>query len=236
MSVTIQDDMWDAAKAMKGKQGESFLLSLLRYGFEGEEPSASEACYPFFVLCKDRVDLSVKRSNTGAGRKSKPAFDSKSKRALDSESNHASDYEQGAETTEINKPDNRGEVSRGENEVRREGEEESALDSNQSERNAQISEVISHLNAVCGTNYRPNAETSRKYIGARLAEGYTVADCCRVIDLKAAQWLHDERMRTYLRPTTLFRPEKFESYLNQPSDPEAVNWDAYELAPEGVAQ
>ena len=236
MSVTIQDDMWDAAKAMKGKQGEAFLLSLLRYGFEGEEPSASEACYPFFVLCKDRVDLSVKRSNTGAGRKPKPAFDSKSKRAFDSESNHASDYEQGAETTEINQPDNRGEVSRGENEVRREGEEESALDSNQSERNAQISEVISHLNAVCGTSYRPNAETSRKYIGARLSEGYTVADCIRVIDNMAAQWLHDERMRRYLRPTTLFRPEKFEGYLNQPSDPGAVNWDAYELAPEGVAQ
>lgn len=237
MSVTIQDDMWDAAKAMKGKQGEAFLLSLLRYGFEGTEPDASEACYPFFVLCKDRVDLSVKRSNTGAGRKSNAALDSKSKRGIDSKPNHAAAANQGGETGEIKQLDNRGEVSRGEIEVRREGEEESALDSNQtSERNAQVSEVISHLNAVCGTSYRPNADTSRRYIGARLAEGYTVADCCRVIDNMAARWLGDERMRRYLRPTTLFRPEKFEGYLNEPADPGAIDWDAYELAPEGVGR
>lgn len=234
MSVTIQDDMWDAAQAMKGKQGESFLLSLLRYGFTGEEPDATDACYPFFVLCKERVNLSVKRSNTGAGRKSNPAVDSKSKRGIDSKSNGATAPNQSEETSEIKQPDNRGEVSRGESEVRREGDEERAFDSNQSdERNAQVSEVISHLNAVCGTNYRPNAETSRRYIGARLAEGYTVADCCRVIDLKAAQWLHDERMRTYLRPTTLFRPEKFESYLNEPVDADAIDWSAYEVVDEG---
>ena len=211
MSVTIQDDMWRSAKAMRGKQGEAFLLSLLRFGFDGEEPDEDSPIFPYFVLCKDRVDLSVKRSNTGAGRKSKADPPKKSKPEFDSNQN--------AGTAEINEPDNREEVSRGENEKSREGDESNRFDS-------EIAEIVEHLNTTCGTNYRQKSNACRKYIGARLAEGFTVADCKRVIDNMAARWLNDERMRQYLRPTTLFRPEKFEGYLNQP---EAVSvhgkWD-----------
>ena len=36
-----------------------------------------------------------------------------------------------------------------------------------------------------------------------------------VIDKKCAEWLHDPKMRAYLRPETLFGA-KFEGYLNAP--------------------
>ena len=49
---------------------------------------------------------------------------------------------------------------------------------------------------------------------ARIAEGYTVDDFKKVIDIKAEEWLGTE-MDKYLNPSTLFRPSNFEKYLNQ---------------------
>lgn len=74
--------------------------------------------------------------------------------------------------------------------------------------------VIAHLNAACGTAYRPSSAKSRQLVGARLREGFSAEDCERVIDNMAARWLGDERMRRYLRPETLFNATKFEGYLN----------------------
>lgn len=76
--------------------------------------------------------------------------------------------------------------------------------------------VIQHLNAVCGTNYRPDSKNARKHIAARLKEGATLAQCKRVIDIKHKEWANDPKMVRYLRPQTLFNSEKFEGYLNEP--------------------
>lgn len=204
MSVTIQDDMMAAAVAMPRKQGDAFLVALLRYGFLGEDPGGKQPWYPTFITCKDRVDLSVKRSNTGAGRKSKAQAPQKS--------NAGFDCNQTQDLIPISEPDNRDEMSRDEmsREKKRDPDSKSKPKSS-----AEIAEVIAHLNEVCGTGYDPGSDTSRKYVGARLGEGFTVDDCKRVIDNMAAQWLDDDRMRRYLRPSTLFRKEKFEGYLNQ---------------------
>ena len=45
----------------------------------------------------------------------------------------------------------------------------------------------------------------------------TPEDFFKVIDVKAAEWLHKKEMRKYLRPQTLFGP-KFEAYLNEAPD------------------
>lgn len=76
-----------------------------------------------------------------------------------------------------------------------------------------ISEVITYLNSKCSTGYKSSSEKTKKYINARLNEGYTVDDFKKVIDTKAAEWLNTD-MSQYLRPETLFGP-KFEGYLNQ---------------------
>lgn len=80
--------------------------------------------------------------------------------------------------------------------------------------NAAVADVIAHLNAKCGTTYRANSETSRKYIGARLADGATVEDCNKAIDNCVAKWRDDPEMSRFIRPTTIFGKEKFESYVN----------------------
>ena len=76
-------------------------------------------------------------------------------------------------------------------------------------------EVIDYLNAKAGTNYH-HSESSRKYIHARLEEGFTVDDCKAVIDKKVNDW-KGTKYEEYLRPKTLFAPEKFEGYLNAPA-------------------
>lgn len=75
--------------------------------------------------------------------------------------------------------------------------------------------VCSHLNQKAGTSYKPTSKATQRHINARLAEGYTVEDFITVIDKKCAEWLHDQKMRAYLRPETLFG-SKFEGYLNAP--------------------
>lgn len=77
-----------------------------------------------------------------------------------------------------------------------------------------ISKIITYLNEKCSTNYKTSSEKTKKYINARLNEGYSSADFKKVIDTKAAEWLNNPEMSKYLRPQTLFG-SNFESYLNQ---------------------
>lgn len=89
--------------------------------------------------------------------------------------------------------------------------------SNSSKNNIYIAvsrQVIDYLNQRLGTNYRATANDTYSKIHARINDGYKLDDFKKVIDNKIADWYGDEKMRKYLRPSTLFGP-KFESYLNQ---------------------
>ena len=89
--------------------------------------------------------------------------------------------------------------------------------SNSSKNNIYIAvsrQVIDYLNQRLGTNFRATANDTYSKIHARINEGYKLDDFKRVIDNKIADWYGDEKMRKYLRPSTLFGPQ-FESCLNQ---------------------
>ena len=77
-------------------------------------------------------------------------------------------------------------------------------------------DVIAYLNEKAGTNYRASAESTKKLIHARLAEGFTLEDFKTVIDNKCADWLNTDYAK-FLRPSTLFQNSKFEGYLNERS-------------------
>lgn len=77
------------------------------------------------------------------------------------------------------------------------------------------SAVIEHLNTKAGTKYHASANTTKRHIHARVAEGFTLNDFKTVIDKKCAEWVGTD-MQKYLRPETLFGT-KFESYLNAPA-------------------
>ena len=82
-------------------------------------------------------------------------------------------------------------------------------------REEQVTEVLTHLNSVTGSNYSTLRNDNRMNIRARLREGYTVEQCKTVIDKKARKWLGTQ-FADNLNPSTLFDKRKFDIYLQQP--------------------
>ena len=76
-----------------------------------------------------------------------------------------------------------------------------------------IKDIIDYLNAKAGTHYKASSKATRQHINARLAEGFTIDDCKRVVDNMCIAWKSTE-WEQYLRPSTLFG-SKFENYLNR---------------------
>ena len=76
------------------------------------------------------------------------------------------------------------------------------------------SSLISYLNEKSGGKYKQTAVITDR-IGELLAAGYTERDFYQVIDSKVAEWKDDPKMRSYLRPRTLFG-DKFEEYVSGP--------------------
>lgn len=73
--------------------------------------------------------------------------------------------------------------------------------------------VIDYMNSVSGKKYR-HIKSNRDRVLARLGEGYSVEDCKTVVKKMWDAWKNTE-MEQYFRLETLFRPTKFEGYLNR---------------------
>lgn len=76
-----------------------------------------------------------------------------------------------------------------------------------------IGVIVEYLNQRTGSLFRATTATTQKLINARLADGYILDDFIRVIDDRCLRWRGTDQEQ-YLRPTTLFRPSNFESYVN----------------------
>lgn len=77
-----------------------------------------------------------------------------------------------------------------------------------------VEEIIAYLNEKANKHFRTTNKEAIKLINGRLSEGYSISDLKAVIDNRVEKWLNDEKMNEYLRPSTLFRPSKFEAYFN----------------------
>ncbi len=81
--------------------------------------------------------------------------------------------------------------------------------------------LISYLNEKAGTNYNVTAAVVQR-IGELMDAGYTADDMKSVIDKKVSEWKDSDKMRGYLRPSTLFG-DKFEEYVSAPVPLEIEN-------------
>lgn len=113
----------------------------------------------------------------------------------------------------INKPLTTNEEYKEDKNIKNEEEREESKNKKKDTHLSERKQIIEYLNQKLGTRYRHGSDINKKYINARLNEGYTVDDFCEVIDKKCDEWQGTEREK-YLRPETLFG-NKFESYLNQ---------------------
>jgi uncharacterized phage protein (TIGR02220 family) len=83
----------------------------------------------------------------------------------------------------------------------------------------QAVQILSHLNKVTGKQFR-KGKSSLDNIRARLRESFTRDDMLLVIDYKHEQW-QETKYYEHMQPTTLFRPTKFDGYLQN-----ALRWDS----------
>ena len=113
-----------------------------------------------------------------------------------------------------------------EEEVKEEVEEKELYSPAKAEQGIPYSEIIEYLNEKTNSRYRDTTGKTRRLIKARWNEDFTLDDFIRVIDIKSSQWLNDNEMGKYLRPSTLFGT-KFEGYLNE-EVPEQENRESYE--------
>lgn len=75
-------------------------------------------------------------------------------------------------------------------------------------------DLIQYLNDKTGSSYKAD-KTNAVRVQSLLDAGYTPLDLRTVIDKKCTEWMNDEKMRPYLRPSTLFG-DKFSEYLSAP--------------------
>jgi uncharacterized phage protein (TIGR02220 family) len=95
-----------------------------------------------------------------------------------------------------------------------------------------ITEIVEHLNSLVGTKYKPESDATQKILNARL-KTHSVDEIKKVVDFKVQEWKGDEKMRKYLRPKTLFNKSKFEDYLEQYENSEALRPQTWaDISPE----
>ena len=75
-------------------------------------------------------------------------------------------------------------------------------------------DLIQYLNEKTGGNYKPDKANAVR-VQSLLESGYSPDQLRSVIDKKVDEWMTDEKMRPYLRPSTLFG-DKFGEYLAAP--------------------
>ena len=77
-----------------------------------------------------------------------------------------------------------------------------------------ISDIIDYLNLKANKRFSKKVKNYNDLISGRISDGRTIDDLKYVIDVKCEEWLNTD-MEKYLAPDTLFRPSKFDKYINQ---------------------
>lgn len=76
------------------------------------------------------------------------------------------------------------------------------------------SKVINYLNEKNNSKFKSTSKETVRLIDILVKEGYTLDDFMYVLDVKYDEWIGTEFIQ-YYTPSTLFKLEKFEKYVNQ---------------------
>lgn len=201
MGMIIHDDYYEAAMQLPAKQRAEFMLAVIRYGFEGEEPAGTPAWLPVFTVIKKRISLSVERSKAGSKGGTKRKQTASKPQA---NRNVANDLPTRVEVE--------GEV---EVEIPPEDSPYALL-------------CLDALNHVLGTTYSTLPPSAARTL-ARFEGVYTPEEVRAMVEYKRADW-QDTRFKRNLTPNTLFSVEHFEQYMNQSKQhaKEASEYDIYD--------
>jgi uncharacterized phage protein (TIGR02220 family) len=77
-----------------------------------------------------------------------------------------------------------------------------------------ILKVITKMNELAGTAYKPESKIVLDGLLGRLKSGATEKDCLAVVEDRWRNWSVKPDMRQHFNPETLFRDKNFEKYRN----------------------
>jgi uncharacterized phage protein (TIGR02220 family) len=77
-----------------------------------------------------------------------------------------------------------------------------------------VAEVIIFMNKLYGRNFNPDSKYATKGLRERLTE-HSVEDIKAVVANRYVEWKDDAVMEKHLNPTTIFRPSKFDKYIEE---------------------
>lgn len=69
------------------------------------------------------------------------------------------------------------------------------------------------LNEKAGTKHKSTTKETKSLVRTLIDNGHTLEDICSVVDKKCAQWKDNDKMKIYLRPSTLLNSRNFTQYL-----------------------
>lgn len=78
----------------------------------------------------------------------------------------------------------------------------------------EVVEVIEYMNQLYGRNFNPGSDYTTKGLKERLKE-YSVEQIKLVVANRYLEWKDDSVMERHLNPTTIFRPSKFDKYIEE---------------------
>ena len=86
--------------------------------------------------------------------------------------------------------------------------------SSEKKQQPQVVEIINFMNDLYGRNFDPNSSSTSTNLINRLKK-YSAEDIRLVISNRYVAWKDSPTMEKHLNPTTIFRPSKFEKYLEE---------------------
>lgn len=218
-SFLVYNDIKPILDKLPDEQVGALFRAMVNYSTDRIEPKFDDLALDLtFIPIKQQMDRNIvkwdgiKEKRSEAGRKGGLRSAELRREANEANATFASSATEANEANQAVKVKVTGTVT-GTGKVKEKGEGKVSAD--RADGPPSLSErIISYLNEKTGSQYRPTTATAK--IQGLLDQGYTEADMRMVIDKKCADWLDDDNMREHLRPSTLFRVDKFEEYLNAP--------------------
>ena len=83
---------------------------------------------------------------------------------------------------------------------------------NKGETSSPALSVLLCLNELTNRNFQLKGE-NEKLILARIKDGATESEMCKVVRMKVEEWIKNDKMKVQLRPSTLFRKSNYDRYV-----------------------
>ena len=213
-SIVFYKSFVDALKALPDEDRLKLYDAIFEFGIYGVEPELSGIDAAVFTLVRPQIEANNRKYENGV-KGGRPKNQTETKTKPNHNQTITKPKPNNNQTITKTKPNHNQSITKAEpnDNVNVNDNEKGNGNDNASGSDGPLS-LLSYLNEKTGSTYKMTDEIE-SLIQGRFMEGYTVDQMKQVIDKKCAEWSCDGKMRSYLRPSTLFG-DKFEEYVNAP--------------------